>query len=159
MRVRNLVKVPKSVVRAEAWKPPPVQPRYCPIYSRKKPLATGWFWRSARLQDTEGREYVLYAQVRPARNNWSAWLLVPSGDDWSLVARFEKHANEGRHIHSDCHRAGLEAGPSLLSSLTRVPPAEHYHRCDPTWNRDSFWLAAARFFRVSEEGPLFQQGS
>lgn len=160
MRVRHIISKKKRILRDTLWKDGLVPPRHCPVLNKSKPLGEGWVWRSAALTCADGHDYILFVQARPARLNWSARLLVSTPKGWSCVARFESHPCEPRHAHADCDRSGQEVGPTSMDTLTRFPASDLMDRPMPSWDRESFWAAAQRFYRVTRDmGPLFEQAS
>lgn len=158
MRVRQLISEPKEMEEDTGWQTSDLQPRYAPIFPKTTPIRAGWKWRSARALGQSG-SFVLLAKCNSRRDNWQACLMCWNADDSpSVVARFDHHASHpGLHAHSHCGRSGLEAGPSGLDDLIRVPKAGNrsFHRRNHAWTERAFWEATKRFFRISEKkGPL-----
>lgn len=150
MRVRHLLRQPKTIVSATPWSQADIPPRHKPINSRTQPMRGGWFWRSARAR-FEGVNYILVAECNPSKGNWKALLLIETTGGCSVVARFEDHASHpGVHAHAHCERSGLEIGPSGMGGLERAPKAGGRHRRTHAWTQTSFWEAAQAFFRVLE---------
>jgi hypothetical protein len=152
MRVRHIVGQKKQTQTDTKWSIKDLTPRYAPIYTKTKPIRAGWQWRSSKVIDATGREYVLLAECNPRRDNWKAVLILETSDGPSVVARFEYHASHpGLHVHADCSRGGIETGAIGLDNLARLPPAGNMHRRKHAWTEGTFWEAAKRFFRVEEQ--------
>jgi len=158
MRVRQLVRKPKTMESDTNWQTRDIQPRYAPVFPRTKPNRAGWRWRSARVSD--GNEtFILFVECNPGRDNWKALLIRIHNDSGaSAVARLDHHGSHpGLHVHVDCERSGIETGVQLLGETQRLPRAggDSYIRRKNAWTEFGFWEAAKRFFRVSEQtGPL-----
>ena len=87
--------------------------------------------------------------------------MVDTPEGASVVGRFESHGSHpGVHGHAHCYRGGIEVGASGLDNLVRCPPADKPHRRTNAWTENSFWEAARRFFRVTDNfGPLFNDAT
>jgi hypothetical protein len=155
MRVRNLIKERKTQQSDTDWRRDDMQPRHAPVFTRTRPIRSGWRWRSARANSAE-RQYILNALCNPARDNWQATLILYAEAGASVVGRYEYHGSHpGLHVHADCERGGLELGSNSIDNLPRRPPALSFRRRTSAWTENSFWEAARRFFRVEErKGPL-----
>lgn len=155
MRVRHLIKERKTQETDTGWRRDDMQPRYAPVFTRTRPVRSGWQWRSARAESAE-RQYILNALCSPVRDNWQATLILFAEAGASVVGRYEYHGSHpGLHVHADCERGGLELGSISIDNLPRRPPAESFHRRTSAWTENTFWEAARRFFRVEErKGPL-----
>jgi len=155
MRVRNLIKERKTQQSDTDWRRDDMQPRHAPVFTRTRPVRSGWQWRSAKAESVD-RQYILYALCNPARDNWQATLILYAEAGASVVGRYEYHGSHpGLHVHADCERSGLELGSISVDNLPRRPPAQSFHRRTSAWTDTTFWEAARRFFRVDErKGPL-----
>jgi hypothetical protein len=155
MRARNLIKERKTQQSDTDWRRDDMQPRHAPVFTRTRPVRSGWQWRSAKAESVE-RQYILYALCNPARDNWHATLILYAEADASVVGRYEYHGSHpGLRVHADCERSGLELGSISVDNLPRRPPAQSFHRRTSAWIENTFWEAARRFFRVEErKGPL-----
>ena len=153
MRVRSVVRLKKSKVNdSGGWSRKELPPRWCPVFSKKKPMAGDWHWRAIKAS-AANREFVVVAQCSPNRGNWKAFLIEKLEDEHSVVARFEDHGGHpGVHVHSHCARSGIDVGPTTLDGLGRIPPAGSFHRRVYGHTLQSFWDSAMSFFNVVENG-------
>jgi hypothetical protein len=136
--------------QSSGWSKKDLPPRWCPVFSRKRPIAADWQWRAAHASH-EKREFTVVAQCNPSRGNWKAILIERTESGPSVIARFEDHSGHpGIHVHSHCDRSGLEIGPTSLDSLARIPPAGAFHRRTHAHTLQSFWDETLRFFNVIE---------
>jgi hypothetical protein len=155
MRVRYLIKERKAQDSDTGWRRDDMQPRHAPVFTRTRPVRSGWLWRSAKAESVE-RQYILNALCNPTRDNWQAMLILCTEAGASVIGRYEYHGSHpGLHLHADCDRGGLEFGSMSIDNLPRRPPAQSFHRRVSAWTENTFWEAARRFFRVEErKGPL-----
>jgi hypothetical protein len=152
MRLRHIIALKKQTQTDSKWSIKDLSPRYAPIYAKTKPIRAGWQWRSSKVSDAAGMDYILLAECNPRRDNWKAILISETSVGPAVVARFEYHGSHpGLHVHADCIRGGLETGAVGLDNLARIPPASSMHRRTSAWTEGTFWEAAKRFFRVEEK--------
>jgi hypothetical protein len=150
MRVRRLIATPKLQTSDTGWSANDMPPRHCPIYTKTRPIRAGWKWRSAACE-VGGTRHFLVALCNTRRDNWQAFLIVDTTIGVSVVARFEHHGSHpGLHGHAHCDRGGVETSASGLDGLVRTPPSGAVHRRTNAWTEQTFWEAARRFFRVTD---------
>ena len=154
MRVRHIIIEKKELQSDSDWRVDDLTRKNAPIYSKTKPIPSGWKWRSAKATGESG-EYVLLGLCNPNRDKWQAILMKLADDGGaSAVGRFEHHGSHpGLHVHAHCQRSGIEQGAGSLNDLTRFPKSgsDSYHRRKNAWTERGFWEAAKRFFRIEEQ--------
>lgn len=160
MRVRRLIREPKTMLSDTGWRSDDMPPRHAPVFLKTVPIRAGWTWRSAKA-NSGAAEFVLLGQCQPQKDNWKAMLILLADDQklGSAIARYEHHGSHpGLHGHSHCERGGVEFGPSSVDGLLRIPSTRRrasYHRRTMSWTPALFWESAKRFFRFNEpKGPF-----
>ena len=89
------------------WRRDDMQPRHAPVFTRTRPVRSGWQWRSAKAESVE-RQYILNALCNPTRDNWQATLILCTEAGASVIGRYEYHGSHpGLHT---CMRIASEAG-------------------------------------------------
>lgn len=130
MRVRQLLRKPKTVVEAGQWRSGKMTRNAFPLSrTRNFVLGVRWNWRVDVL-DADGTECRLLTAFEPSKHTFIAWLSYQRGAAYVLAARLEYHGHEpGLHCHACCDELhDIPAGVVKPFGTVRVPKYGKFHR-------------------------------
>lgn len=159
MTPKTLIKRPKSVAKAGAWKVVTGKSKMgkgaFPL-SGMPLLGRGWHWRVDVL-DGGGIRMTLYTAFHPDYAEFRSWLAVEREGDYVVIARYENHGNHpGWHCHAPCcDISEIDAGQPVARESMRFPGGNSEHRKErhmgidvAAFSETDALSAAFRFFRV-----------
>lgn len=156
MNARTYIRDKKRVVSSTGWEQGGIPKARFPLFSDRKPLGPGWWWRSATLA-SDTQEYRLLVQLRTDKPNFKAWLAVKIGKDWAVIARLESHMHAGLHCHMQCLETGVTIGEIDPPDAVCIPHWREFHRRpNEVISKNTAWDMALEFFRAQagEVGDL-----
>jgi hypothetical protein len=130
MRVRELLRKPKTITKAGEWKTGKMTRNAFPLSrTRNFILGVRWTWR-VDILDVDGVECRLLTAFEPSKHTFIAWLSYQRGPAYVLAARLEFHGHEpGLHCHAPCDDLDeLPAGVVKPFGTRRVPQYGSFHR-------------------------------
>lgn len=142
------------------WKTGQVQPRHMPIFSKSKPLNDRWKWRSLRLSDNQGQQYVLYFQISPGYGKWQAFLVLIDPVQPTCIFRIEDQPapQAGLHVHAHCD-GDPDPGARSINMPTRLPDhGSICRRVGIAWTPETFIDRCCVILRVALQAPDDIQG-
>jgi hypothetical protein len=123
MRVRDLVRKPKTISKPGEWKAGKMSRNAFPLSrTRNFILDVRWTWR-VDILDVQGVECRLLTAFEPSKQTFVAWLTLRRGSAYVVVARLEFHGHEpGLHCHACCDDVhDLPTGVVKPFGVRRVP--------------------------------------
>lgn len=134
MRVRDLVREPKTVVDPGGWHQGKIASTAFPLSRSPIKLGSAWRWRVVRLVGS--RPYRLLIAYRWDKPNFWAWMAEELPKGLAVVCCMEDHLRPhemGVHVHAPCgDDPEIPLGAQRYPDMIRLPAFGGRHR--PRWD-------------------------